>query len=407
MRGVKYMIDANSTTENFTRRALWAQIDLDAAAHNMRVIRKHVGPDVRIAAVVKANAYGHGAVELARVFAENGADCFAVSSLDEGVELRRYAGITKDIFILGHTDGRRTEELLAYHIEPAVFNLKNAEYYSEEASRLGQTLQVHIAIDTGMSRVGFLPREETIEAIKKIASLPRIEIRGIFTHFATADEKDKTFTHEQFKRFMWVCTRLENEGVHIPIRHCCNSAATLEMPEYHLDMVRPGIIQYGCAPSPDVSLEGFDFRPVMSLRCCAAHIKLIDKGDTVSYGRHFTCDQRRKIAVLPVGYADGYMRILSGKVDVLFHGHRVPQIGNICMDQCMIDITGEANCRSGDEVVLFGRQGDQFIPVEELADAAGTINYEILCNIGRRVPRVYIRNGKVVDREEYLFDKSI
>ena len=308
MRGVKYMIDANSTTENFTRRALWAQIDLDAAAHNMRVIRKHVGPDVRIAAVVKANAYGHGAVELARVFAENGADCFAVSSLDEGVELRRYAGITKDIFILGHTDGRRTEELLAYHIEPAVFNLKNAEYYSEEASRLGQTLQV---------------------------------------------------------------------------------------------------IQYGCAPSPDVSLEGFDFRPVMSLRCCAAHIKLIDKGATVSYGRHFTCDQRRKIAVLPVGYADGYMRILSGKVDVLFHGHRVPQIGNICMDQCMIDITGEANCRSGDEVVLFGRQGDQFIPVEELANAAGTINYEILCNIGRRVPRVYIRNGKVVDREEYLFDKSI
>ena len=145
----------------------------------------------------------------------------------------------------------------------------------------------------------------------------------------------------------------------------------------------------------------------MSLRCCAAHIKLIDKGATVSYGRHFTCDQRRKIAVLPVGYADGYMRILSGKVDVLFHGHRVPQIGNICMDQCMIDITGEANCRSGDEVVLFGRQGDQFIPVEELANAAGTINYEILCNIGRRVPRVYIRNGKVVDREEYLFDKSI
>ena len=323
------------------------------------------------------------------------------------MELRRYAGITKDIFILGHTDGRRTEELLAYHIEPAVFNLKNAEYYSEEASRLGQTLQVHIAIDSGMSRVGFLPNEETIEAIKRIASLPRIEIRGIFTHFATADEKDKTFTHEQFKRFMWVCTRLENEGVHIPIRHCCNSAATLEMPAYHLDMVRPGIIQYGCEPSSDVPMEKFEFRPVMSLRCCAAHIKLIDKGATVSYGRHFTCDQRRKIAVLPVGYADGYMRILSGKVDVLFHGHRVPQIGNICMDQCMIDITGEANCRSGDEVVLFGRQGAQLIPVEELANAAGTINYEILCNIGRRVPRVYIRNGKVVEREEYLFDKSL
>ena len=398
-------MDVNSTTENFTRRALWAQIDLDAAAHNMQVIRRHVGPDVRIAAVVKANAYGHGAVELARTFAENGADCFAVSSLDEAVELRRYAGITKNIFILGHTDGRRTEELLAYHIEPAVFNLKNAEYFSSEASRLGQTLQVHIAIDSGMSRIGFLPDEESISVIKEIAALPRIEIRGIFTHFAVADEKDKTFTHEQFKRFMWVCSRLEDEGVHIPIRHCCNSAATLELPRYHLDMVRPGIIQYGCQPSHDVSLAGFDFRPVMSLRCCVAHVKLIDAGATVSYGRHFTCDHRRKIATLPVGYADGYMRALSGKTDVLFHGHRVPQVGTICMDQCMIDITGEANCRAGDEVVLFGRQGDQFIPIEELADKAGTINYEIMCNINRRVPRVYIRNGRVVEREEYLFDK--
>lgn len=399
------MMDVYSTTENFTRRALWAQIDLDAAAHNMQVIRRHVGPDVRIAAVVKANAYGHGAVELARTFAENGADCFAVSSLDEAVELRRYAGITKNIFILGHTDGRRTEELLAYHIEPAVFNLKNAEYFSSEASRLGQTLQVHIAIDSGMSRIGFLPDEESISVIKEIAALPRIEIRGIFTHFAVADEKDKTFTHEQFKRFMWVCSRLEDEEVHIPIRHCCNSAATLELPRYHLDMVRPGIIQYGCQPSHDVSLAGFDFRPVMSLRCCVAHVKLIDAGATVSYGRHFTCDRRRKIATLPAGYADGYMRALSGKTDVLFHGHRVPQVGTICMDQCMIDITGEANCRAGDEVVLFGRQGDQFIPIEELADKAGTINYEIMCNINRRVPRVYIRNGRVVEREEYLFDK--
>lgn len=399
------MIDVNSATENFTRRALWAQIDLDAAAHNMRVIRKHVGPDVRIAAVVKANAYGHGAVELAKTFAANGADCFAVSSLDEAIELRRYGGITKELFILGHTDGRRTEELLAYHIEPTVFNLKNAEYFSKEAARLGQTLQVHIAIDSGMSRIGFLAEPESIDVIKQIAALPRLEIRGIFTHFAVADEKDKTFTHEQFKRFKWVCDRLEAEGVHIPIRHCCNSAATLELPQYYLDMVRPGIIQYGCEPSADVSLAGYDFRPVMSLHCGVAHVKLVDKGATVSYGRHFTCDRRRKLATLPVGYADGLMRILSGKIDVLFHGHRVPQVGAICMDQCMIDITGEANCHVGDEVVIFGRQGDQFIPVEELADKAGTINYEIMCNISRRVPRVYIRNGKVVGREEYLFDK--
>lgn len=398
-------MNAYESTMNFTRRAVWAQIDLDAAAHNMRQIRKHVGPDVKIAAVVKANAYGHGSVELAKTFAENGADCFAVSSLDEAVELRRYAHIDKEIFILGHTDARRTEELLTYDIEPAVFNLKNAEFFSQEAQRLGKTLRVHIAVDTGMSRVGFQVNEFSVSEIKAIAALPNIEIRGMFTHFAVSDIKDKTFTCEQYGHFRWMCKRMEEEGIHIALRHCCNSAAALELPEYYCDMVRPGIIMYGCEPSPDVDIKPYDLRPVMSLRCCIAHVKLIDAGATVSYGRHYTAPSRRKIATLPVGYADGYSRILSGKVDVLYHGHRVPQVGAICMDQCMIDVSGEANVHAGDEVVLFGRQGDSFIPIEEIAAACGTINYEIMCNISRRVPRVYMKNGKVVGREEYLFDK--
>lgn len=398
-------MNAYESTMNFTRRAVWAQIDLDAAAHNMRQIRKHVGPDVKIAAVVKANAYGHGSVELAKTFAENGADCFAVSSLDEAVELRRYAHIDKEIFILGHTDARRTEELLTYEIEPAVFNLKNAEFFSQEAQRLGKTLRVHIAVDTGMSRVGFQVNEFSVSEIKAIAALPNIEIRGMFTHFAVSDIKDKTFTREQYGHFRWMCKRMEEEGIHIALRHCCNSAAALELPEYYCDMVRPGIIMYGCEPSPDVDIKPYDLRPVMSLRCCIAHVKLIDAGATVSYGRHYTAPSRRKIATLPVGYADGYSRILSGKVDVLYHGHRVPQVGAICMDQCMIDVSGEANVHAGDEVVLFGRQGDSFIPIEEIAAVCGTINYEIMCNISRRVPRVYMKNGKVVGREEYLFDK--
>ena len=398
-------MNAYESTMNFTRRAVWAQIDLDAAAHNMRQIRKHVGPDVKIAAVVKANAYGHGSVELAKTFAENGADCFAVSSLDEAVELRRYAHIDKEIFILGHTDARRTEELLTYDIEPAVFNLKNAEFFSQEAQRLGKALRVHIAVDTGMSRVGFQVNEFSVSEIKAIAALPNIEIRGMFTHFAVSDIKDKTFTREQYGHFRWMCKRMEEEGIHIALRHCCNSAAALELPEYYCDMVRPGIIMYGCEPSPDVDIKPYDLRPVMSLRCCIAHVKLIDAGATVSYGRHYTAPSRRKIATLPVGYADGYSRILSGKVDVLYHGHRVPQVGAICMDQCMIDVSGEANVHAGDEVVLFGRQGDSFIPIEEIAAACGTINYEIMCNISRRVPRVYMKNGKVVGREEYLFDK--
>ena len=398
-------MNAYESTMNFTRRAVWAQIDLDAAAHNMRQIRKHVGPDVKIAAVVKANAYGHGSVELAKTFAENGADCFAVSSLDEAVELRRYAHIDKEIFILGHTDARRTEELLTYDIEPAVFNLKNAEFFSQEAQRLGKTLRVHIAVDTGMSRVGFQVNEFSVSEIKAIAALPNIEIRGMFTHFAVSDIKDKTFTREQYGHFRWMCKRMEEEGIHIALRHCCNSAAALELPEYYCDMVRPGIIMYGCEPSPDVDIKPYDLRPVMSLRCCIAHVKLIDAGATVSYGRHYTAPSRRKIATLPVGYADGYSRILSGKVDVLYHGHRVPQVGAICMDQCMIDVSGEANVHAGDEVVLFGRQRDSFIPIEEIAAVCGTINYEIMCNISRRVPRVYMKNGKVVGREEYLFDK--
>lgn len=399
------MMNAYESTMNFTRRAVWAQIDLDAAAHNMRQIRKHVGTDVKIAAVVKANAYGHGSVELAKTFAENGADCFAVSSLDEAVELRRYAHIDNEIFILGHTDARRTEELLTYDIEPAVFNLKNAEFFSQEARRLGKTLRVHIAVDTGMSRVGFQVNEFSVSEIKTIATLPNIEIRGMFTHFAVSDMKDKTFTREQYGHFRWMCKRMEEEGIHIALRHCCNSAAVLELPEYYCDMVRPGIIMYGCEPSPEIDIKPYDLRPVMSLRCCIAHVKLIDAGATVSYGRHYKAPSRRKIATLPAGYADGYSRILSGKVDVLYHGHRVPQVGAICMDQCMIDVSGEANVHAGDEVVLFGRQGDSFIPIEEIAAVCGTINYEIMCNISRRVPRVYMKNGKVVGREEYLFDK--
>ena len=399
------MMNAYESTMNFTRRAVWAQIDLDAAAHNMRQIRKHVGPDVKIAAVVKANAYGHGSVELAKTFAENGADCFAVSSLDEAVELRRYAHIDNEIFILGHTDARRTEELLTYDIEPAVFNLKNAEFFSQEARRLGKTLRVHIAVDTGMSRVGFQVNEFSVSEIKTIAALPNIEIRGMFTHFAVSDMKDKTFTREQYGHFRWMCKRMEEEGIHIALRHCCNSAAVLELPEYYCDMVRPGIIMYGCEPSPEIDIKPYDLRPVMSLRCCIAHVKLIDAGATVSYGRHYKAPSRRKIATLPVGYADGYSRILSGKVDVLYHGHRVPQVGAICMEQCMINVSSEDNVQASNEVVLFGRQGDSFIPIEEIAAVCGTINYEIMCNISRRVPRVYMKNGKVVGREEYLFDK--
>ena len=392
-------------------RRTWAEIDLDALAHNYQQARRKIGPNVKYLGVVKADAYGHGAIQVSRKLEQLGADYLAVSSLDEAKELRR-AGIQAPILILGHTPPAMVPQLIEYGITQAVSALAKAEAYSAAAVESGGTLKVHIKVDTGMSRLGFLVREGNfdtgVESIAAACALPGLEAEGIFTHFAVSDEDDRdseAYTRAQFDVFTRVLDALAAGGRTFAIRHCANSGALARYPEMYLDMVRPGIIMYGCEPSPDVDITPFDLRPVMSLRCCIAHVKLIDAGATVSYGRHYTAPERRKIATLPVGYADGYSRILSGKVDVLYHGHRVPQVGTICMDQCMIDVSGEANVHAGDEVVLFGQQGDSFIPIEEIAQVCGTINYEIMCNLSRRVPRVYMKNGKAVGREEYLFDK--
>ncbi len=398
-------MDTLQVTGNFTKRPVWAEIDLDAAAGNMRHIRQVVGSKPLITAVVKANAYGHGAVELARVFLANGADRLAVANLDEAVELRQ-DGITARIVILGHTDGRRAEELITYGVDAVVFHYEDAKLISEEAVRQDQTAKLHIAADTGMGRIGYRPCEESIAEIKKIAALPNVVLAGLFTHFAVADMADEEsvrFTEEQYEKFTWFCRRLEKEGVTVEVRHCCNSAGTLEYPDFHYDMVRPGIVQYGYEPSDAVKSRTFVPQPVMSLRCCVSHVKVIEPGDTVSYGRHFAADRPTKIATLPIGYADGYPRLLSSRAEVLIHGRRVRQVGNVCMDQCMIDVTDVPDVRVGDEVVLFGSQKDTVIPLEELAGLVGTIDHEILCNINRRVPRVYVQGGKVVKRKEYLF----
>ncbi len=397
-------LDAQVITEHFTQRPVWAEINLDAAAANMRQLRKLVGPDVLIASVVKANAYGHGAVEMAETYLESGADHLAVAYLDEGIELRQ-AGITAPILILGHTDGRRAAELVAYDIEPAVFHEKDARCFSKEAVRQQRSVRIHIAADTGMGRIGFLPEEDSIAAIKRIASLPNMTIAGMFTHFSVsdmADEESIAYTHKQYERLQWFYHRLQEEHISVPVCHCCSSAATLEFPDFRCDMVRPGIIQYGCQPSDEVVSKAFVPQPVMSLRCCISHVKVVEAGETISYGRHFTAPRRTKIATLPIGYADGYSRLLSNKAFVLVHGRRVPQVGNICMDQCMIDVTDVPDAAVGDEVVLFGSQGNASVPLEELSHLMGTIDHEILCNINRRVPRIYIKNGQVVHRTDYL-----
>jgi alanine racemase len=400
-------LDALGATKNFTRRPVWAQIDLDAAASNMRNIRKMVGPDKLITSVVKANAYGHGSVELAKVFLANGADRLAVACLDEATELR-YAGITAKTVILGHTDGRRAEELIAYNVDAAVFHYDDAKAFSDEAVRQGHPVSLHIAVDTGMGRIGYRPTEESIAEVKKIAALPMVVMEGMFTHFAVSDmagEENIAFTKEQFKRFKWFADRLDQEGVKINIHHCCSSAGTLEFPDFRFDMVRPGIIQYGYDPSNEiVGGDKCPLKQVMSLRCCITHVKVIEPGDTISYGRHFKATKPTKIATLPLGYSDGYPRLLSTKADVLIHGKRCHQVGNICMDQCMIDVSDIPDVKVGDEVVLFGTQGNETIRTEEIAEKCGTIVHEITCNINRRIPRVYVSNDNVVRRVEYLFD---
>jgi len=389
--------------DNKARRPLWAEVNLDILAENFRLIQKMTTPGAVQCAVVKANGYGNGAVPVARVCLELGAKYLAVAVLDEAIELRQ-AGINAPILVLGQTGADRAEELITYGVDAALFQEYEALRFSAEAKRLGRKAHFHLAVDSGMCRIGFQPTEESIAAIKRIAALPNVVLDGIFTHFCLADRQDESFSHEQFRRFKWFSDRLEQEGIKISLHHCCNSAAIQMLPEYHWDMVRPGIILYGQPASHEVTLAGTGLKPTMSLKCRVSHVKTIHHGDGVSYGHNFIAQGDTVVATLPVGYADGYMRAFSGKVDVLVHGQRAHQIGNICMDQCMIDVTHIPDVKVGDEVVLCGEQGSECITCEELADKIGTITNELYCAPQRRVPRVYIKDGKFVGRIEYLFE---
>ena len=369
-------MDVFQITEGFSKRPVWAQIDLDAAAYNMQSIRRIVGTDKAITAVVKANAYGHG--------------------------------VTAPILVLGHTDGRRAREAVLYGVDVAIFHYADAELFSAEAMKQNRKAKLHIAVDSGMGRIGYRPSDESIEEVKRIQALPNVVMEGIFTHFAVADGGDDealAYTQKQYERFWQFYQRLNEEGVTFSVCHCCNSAGVLAYGDFYCDMVRPGIVQYGYNPSASVQHSEFIPRPVMSLRCCITHIKQIDAGETVSYGRHFKAPRPTVIATLPLGYADGYPRLLSNRAEVLVKGRRVRQVGNICMDQCMIDVTDVPDVQVGDECVLFGGQGNEYLDLEELAALIGTIDHEILCNINRRVPRVYVKGGVVVGRTEYLFNK--
>lgn len=386
--------------EDYFRRT-WAEINLNDIEHNYRVIRRCIDKSVKLCCVVKADAYGHGARELAALYEKLGADFFAVSNLEEAIELRR-SSITRPILILGYTPEQYAKTLANNNITQAIVSKRYARKLSESAESLGVTVPVHLKIDTGMSRIGIMcqdiERDDAFSEVLEIAKMPGLSINGAFTHFAVSDEKEegREFTEHQLECFKSLCGKIKESGVASEdfICHCSNSAAIMDYKDAHLDMVRAGIILYGLAPSEKLKGQ-IDLRPAMKIKSVVAHIKDIEPGTTISYGRTFTADKKLRIATVPIGYADGYIRNFAKDAYMIVGGRKAKVVGRICMDQCMIDITDIEDVRVGDTVTVIGRSKSREISMDDAASWAGTINYEVACLVGKRVPRVYIKDEEV------------
>jgi len=386
----------------YRRNRAWAEVNLDCIEHNIKEIKRYVGKKTSVMAVVKADAYGHGVMQTAKTLLNNGADCLAVSMLDEALQLRNN-GIEAPILVLSYTDPKRADEIVINNITQTIFSHDLAIALSDASERLGKRVKIHIKIDTGMTRVGFMPGYSAVKNVVQISQLPGLILEGLYTHFASADETDKTYTKMQFEKFTSIWNELNRIGIFIPIKHVANSAAIIDCPEMHLNMVRPGVILYGLYPSSDVNRAAINLKPAMTLKANVILVKAVEKNISISYGRIFTTKRESKIATLPIGYADGYSRTLSEKARVLINGEYANVVGRICMDQCMIDVTDiKHNVLTGDEVVLFGAQKDKSISIEEISEKTGTINYETVCIIGKRIPRVYLSGGKISKIHNYL-----
>lgn len=387
-----------------TLKRTWAEIDLDALENNYHKLREHVGADVKFLGVVKADAYGHGAVMVSRKLQEMGADYLAVSSIDEAMELR-LNGITMPILILGHTPKEQVSRLMEYHITQAISCEAKALEYNEEAQKIGGVLKVHIKVDTGMSRLGYLCEgkyfESGVEGICHACSLPGLEAEGIFTHFAVSDEEGeecKAYTEHQFELFCNVVNevekRLQDQDFHFKLRHCANTGAVARYPKTYLDMVRPGLLLYGYGEYA----KELGLLPVMALKSTISTIKIYPAGTKISYGGIFETDQTTRIGVIPYGYADGFFRCLSNKCKIMTKQGLAHQRGKICMDMCMIDLTDKPEVDVGSEVEIFGRNNS----LDELSALAGTIPYELTCAVSKRVPRSYYSKGKLIEKELML-----
>ena len=363
-------------------RSTKAVINLRAIAHNVGQIRKRVGKNTDIMAVVKADGYGHGAVEVSMAALKSGAHCLGVAVPEEGEQLRK-AGVDAPITVLGLIQPEEVDRVVDFNLEQTLCSLEVAEALNQIASNKGTVVNVHLKIDTGMGRVGVQP-EDALTFARVVGRFRNLNLKGIFSHFSCADEVDKTFAKNQVGVFEGVVRELEASGIKIPQRHMANSAAILDLPESYFDLVRPGIMIYGLNPSNEVS-HRIELRPAMTFMTRVTFVKRVPSGSSISYGRTFTTQKETLVATLPVGYADGYSRLLSGRSEVLIHNRRVPLIGRVCMDMCMIDASIVENVQPGDEVILFG----EGLPADEIAEKIGTINYEVVCAVSRRVPRVY------------------
>jgi alanine racemase len=366
-----------------------ANVNLSAIRHNLGEIRKKVSADTRIMAIIKADAYGHGAVPVAKALDQSGsADAYGVAIIEEAVELRK-AGITKPILILGYTAREQYEMVVAYDVTQTIFQYETAQALSKEAEKQGKTVKIHIKLDTGMSRIGFTDTAESVEEIKRIAALPNMIVEGMFTHFAQADEEDKSNAQKQLNRYNKFNEMLEKEGIHIPVKHVANSAGIIDFPQAYFNMVRSGIITYGIYPSDLVNKEEIKLIPAMEIKTHVVYVKDVEAGVGVSYGATFITKRKSRIATIPVGYADGYSRNLSNTGKVIIHGRYAPILGRVCMDQFMVDVTDIPNVVQGDTVTLLGRDAEAYISTEELALASHSFSYELICTVGKRVPRVY------------------
>lgn len=391
----------------FLKRA-WAQIDLNALQYNYNVVKSRINPKSKIMCVVKADAYGHGAKRLSKEFSKLGADWFAVSNLEEAMQIRK-AGVNKPILILGYTPVNMVKILSDNNISQAAISEEYAKKLSSTAEKTNKKVKIHIKLDTGMNRIGILnqndiQRKNAVKAIENILNMNGVIVEGLFTHFAVADEgiDGEDYTRMQYDNFKCVISDLKEKGIKIPLCHCCNSAAIIDYPDMNMDMVRPGIILYGLLPSNKLKSK-LNLKPVMQLKSTVSLVKEVDAGVKISYGGDFIANKNMKIATVPIGYADGYPRYMSGKGEMIIRGKRAKIVGRICMDQLMLDVTDIDKVKQGDIVTVLGSEMDNSISASDIAKINNTINYEIICLVGKRVPRIYYKDGKFVGQLNYIY----